>query len=70
MAQWVKKICLQCRRHRRHVFNPWVGKTTWRKKMAADSSILARKFPWTEEPGGLQSLGSQTVEQLSSGAQA
>ena len=40
------------------------------EEMATHSSILARKFPWTEEPGGLQSLGSQTVEQLSSGAQA
>ena len=25
------------------------------------SSILAWKIPWTEEPGGLQSMGSQTV---------
>ena len=29
--------------------------------MATHSSILAWKIPWTEEPGGLQSLGSQTV---------
>ena len=27
--------------------------------MAAHSSILAKKIPWTEEPGGLQSRGSQ-----------
>ena len=27
--------------------------------MAAHSSILAWKIPWTEEPGGLQSMGSQ-----------
>ena len=27
--------------------------------MATDSSILAWKIPWLEEPGGLQSLGSQ-----------
>ena len=27
--------------------------------MAAHSRILAWKVPWTEEPGGLQSLGSQ-----------
>ena len=26
--------------------------------MATDSSILAWKIPWTEEPGGLQSMGS------------
>ena len=27
--------------------------------MATHSSILAREIPWTEEPGGLQSMGSQ-----------
>ena len=29
--------------------------------MATHSSILAQRIPWTEEPGGLQSMGSQTV---------
>ena len=28
---------------------------------ATHSSILAWKIPWTEEPGGLQSMGSQRV---------
>ena len=32
---------------------------------ATHSSILAWKIPWTEEPGGLQSMGSDTAEQLS-----
>ena len=32
------------------------------KEMASRSSILAWKIPWTEEPGGLQSMGSQRVE--------
>ena len=31
------------------------------KEMAAHSSILAWKIPWTEEPGWLQSMGSQRV---------
>ena len=31
------------------------------KKMTTLSSILARKIPWTEESGGLQSMGSQRV---------
>ena len=31
------------------------------KEMAIHSSTLARKIPWTEEPGGLQSMGSQRV---------
>ena len=29
------------------------------KEMATHSSILARRIPWTEEPGGLQSVGLQ-----------
>ena len=29
------------------------------KEMATHSSILAWEIPWTEEPGGLQSMGSQ-----------
>ena len=33
------------------------------QEMATHSSILAGKIPWTEEPGGLQSMGSQRVEQ-------
>ena len=32
------------------------------KKMATCSSILAWKIPWTEDPGRLQSIGSQRVE--------
>ena len=31
------------------------------KEMATHSSILAWKIPWTEEPGVLQSMGSQRV---------
>ena len=33
------------------------------KEMATHSSILAWKIPWTEEPGRLQSMGSQRVRQ-------
>ena len=33
------------------------------KEIATHSSILAWKIPWTEEPGGLQSMGSQRVRQ-------
>ena len=35
------------------------------KEMATHSSILAQRIPWTEEPGGLQSIGlkeSDTTE--------
>ena len=31
------------------------------KGMATHSSILAWRIPWTEEPGGIQSMGSQRV---------
>ena len=31
------------------------------KEMATHSSVLAWKIPWTEEPGGLQSMGPQRV---------
>ena len=31
------------------------------KEMATHSSVLAWRIPWTEEPGGLQSTGSQRV---------
>jgi len=43
----------------------WVRSLDWEdpleKKMATYSSILAWRIPWTEEPGGLQSMGSQRV---------
>ena len=32
-----------------------------KKEMAIHSSILAWRIPWMEEPGGLQSMGSQRV---------
>ena len=31
------------------------------KEMAAHSSTVAWKIPWTEEPDGLQSMGSQVI---------
>ena len=31
------------------------------KEMATQSTILAWRIPWTKDPGGLQSMGSQTV---------
>ena len=32
------------------------------KERAPHSSVLAWKTPWTEEPGGLQSMGSQELD--------
>ena len=43
----------------------WVQSLGWKdsleKGMAAQPSFLAWRIPWTEEPGGLQSMGSQRV---------
>ena len=47
------------------MWETWVRSLGWadplEKEMATHSSILAWKIPWTEEPGGLQSTGSQRV---------
>ena len=37
------------------------GEDPLEEEMATHSSILAWRIPWTEEPGGLQSMGSQRV---------
>ena len=34
------------------------------EEMGTHSSILAWRIPWTEEPGGLKSMGSQSQTQL------
>ena len=57
MAQTVK--------HLPTVWETWVqslGQEDLEKAMATHSSILDWKIPWMEEPGGLQSNGSQRVE--------
>ena len=41
------------------------GEDPLEKKMATHSSILAWRIPWTEEPGGLQSMGVTMTERLS-----
>ena len=48
------------------MWETWVQSLGWEdpleKEMATHSSTLAWRIPWTEEPGGLQSMGSQRVE--------
>ena len=39
------------------------GKDPLEEEMATHSSILALEIPWTEEPSGLKSMGSQRVGQ-------
>ena len=55
MAQTVK--CLPTMRETRVQSLVW--EDPLEKEMATHSSIVAWKISWTEEPGGLQSLGSQ-----------
>ena len=47
------------------MWETWVQSLGWEdpleKGTATRSSILAWRIPWTEEPGGLQSVGLQTV---------
>ena len=57
---WLRELkCLPAMRE------TWVWSLGWEdpleKETATNSSILARKIPWTEKPGGLQSMGSQRV---------
>ena len=55
MAQTVKNLPA--------MWETWVQSLGWedplKKEMATHSSILAWRSPWTEEPGGPQSMGSQ-----------
>ena len=47
------------------MWETWVQSLGWEdpleEGMATHSSILAWRIPWTEEPGGLQSMGLQRV---------
>ena len=40
------------------ILGDWIARED---EMATHSSILAWRIPWTEEPGGLQTMGSQRV---------
>ena len=67
VTYWVKWASLVAQRlkHLPAMQETWVRSLGWEdpleKEMATHSSILAWRFPWTEEPGGLQSMGSQRV---------
>ena len=49
-----QRVCLQCRKTRVRSLG---GDSPLEKRMATHSSILAWRIPWTEEPGGLLSMG-------------
>ena len=55
------------------MWETWVQSLGWEDSleegMAAHSSMIAWRIPWTKEPGGLQSMGSQSQTGLSDEAQ-
>ena len=51
------------RRSKRCGFNPWVRKMPWRRAWQP-TAVFAWRLSWREEPGGLQSTGSQSQTQL------
>ena len=53
-------IC-QCRRYKRYRFKSLNEEDLLEEGIATHSSILAWEITWTEEPGRLQSIGSQRV---------
>ena len=60
LPSWLRqqRIYLQCKRLG---FNPWVGQIPWRRAQQPTLVFLPAESPWTEESGGLVSMGSQRV---------
>ena len=52
------RFYLRCRRPR---FDPWVRKIPWRREWQPTPVFFPGESPWTEDPGGLQSMGPQRV---------
>ena len=46
-----KESACQCRRHRRHGFNPWVGKIPWRRKWQFTPVFLLGEAWWATVHG-------------------
>ena len=56
-----KEPTCQWRRCKWCGFDPWLGKIPWRRPWQPTPVFLPGELPWTEEPGRLQSMGSQRV---------
>ena len=61
VIQWVKDPPAMQETQETCRFDPWVKEDPLEEGMVTYSSILAWKIPWTEEPAGLQSKGSQRI---------
>ena len=55
-----KEPACQCKRLKRCGVDPWVGKIPWRRAWKLTPLLLAGESPWTEDPGGLWFIGSQS----------
>ena len=55
-----KEPACQFRRHKSLGFDPWVGKIPWRSSWQPTSVFLPGESSWTEEPGRLQSIESES----------
>ena len=63
VAQWVKNLSAMLETQETRVQSlGW--EEPLEREMATRSCILVWKIPWTEEPGGLQFIGSQSRTQL------
>ena len=58
----ISEYILICPQYGRPGFDPWVEKILWRRAWQPTSVFLPGEFPWTKEPGRLQSMESQRVE--------
>ena len=57
VAQMVKNLTAM----QETAFDPWVGKIPWRRAWQPTAVFLPGGSSWIEEPGNLQSMGSQRV---------
>ena len=69
LPQWLSglRICLRCRRHRRHGFNPWVRQIPWRRAGQPTPVFLPGEFHGQRSLVGYSPWGlkeSDTTEQL------
>ena len=59
-----KEPACQCRRRKRHRFDPCVRKMPWRRKWQPTPEFLPEESPWTEKPGGLYPMGSRRARHV------
>ena len=68
LPRWLggREFACRCRSRRRRGFDSRDRKISWKRKLQPTPvSILAWETSWTEEPGGLQTMGSQSHIRLS-----